>query len=250
MRNRFIGFILAVVAVLAISPAILAQTAGQSGAAKAQSTAPTPDLSGVWFGQSRDFNQQEPPQMQPWAEEEFKALRERLGPRGIRRIDFDPAITLCAPPGFPRILYHPEPMEIFQIPGRVLMLFEVDHWVRQIWMDGRGHPEDPDPTWMGHSIGRWDGDTLVVDTIGLQDNGLTWLNTTGHPHTGALHVVERYRRVDHDTLMVELTFDDPKTYTKSWKSQFPFQLKPDWEIGEYLPCEEHLGLIPGTETMD
>ena len=247
MRNliRSSGF---VAVLLSFSTVMLAQTAQQPGSAEAGMTRSTPDLSGVWFGLFRDFNPQEPPQMQPWAEEKFNPVREGLGPSGKGRNDLDPTIVSCAPPGFPRILNHPEPMEIFQIPGRVLMLFEVDHWVRQIWVDGRGHPEDPDPTWMGHSIGRWDGDTFVVDTIGLQGNGLTWLDTIGHPHTDALHVVERYRRVDHDTLRVDLTFDDPKTYTKPWKGQFSFQLKPDWEIGEYLPCEEHFGLIPGTET--
>ena len=94
------------------------------------------------------------------------------------------------------------------------MLFENNHWVRQIWMDGRAHPTDRAPNWMGHSIGKWDGDTLVVDLVGLND--LTWLDASGRPHSDALHVVERYRRIGHDTLEIELTFDDPKAYTKPW----------------------------------
>jgi hypothetical protein len=131
--------------------------------------------------------------------------------------------------GFPR------PFEIVQIPGRVLVLFEWDHWVRPIWTDGRGHPKDPDPTWMGHSIGRWDGDTLVVDTVGLNDK--TWIDSIGHPHSEDLHVIERYRRTKHDELEVAFTFDDPKAYTKPWTATVVFGLKPDWELSEMVNCE-------------
>ena len=91
---------------------------------------------------------------------------------------------------------------------------------------------------MGHSIGRWDGDTLVVDTIGLNDK--TWLDTAGHPHSDALHVVERIRRVDHDTLENTLTFDDPKTYTKSWTSTIIYKLHPDWSLREDIVCEDRI----------
>ena len=88
-------------------------------------------------------------------------------------------------------------MEIAHIPGRVLMLFEYDHFVRNIFTDGREHPKDLNPSWMGDSIGKWEGDTLVVDTVGFNDK--TWLDNDGHPHTEDLHVVERIRRVNHDT---------------------------------------------------
>lgn len=229
MRNRFIGSILGSVlamVVLLFPPVTLAQAV--------QPPASTPDLSGVWIGQTRHFNLKETPPMQPWAEEKYKAVREGLGPTGKGRNDLDPAIRDCVPHGFPRILNNPEPMEIIPIPGRVLMIFEWDHWVRQIWMDGREHPEDPDPTWMGHSIGWWEGNTLVVDTIGLNDK--TWIDAPGHPHTEELHVVERYRRVDRNTLEVDLTFDDPKAYTEPWKGQFVFKLEPDWEIVESVFC--------------
>jgi len=94
-------------------------------------------------------------------------------------------------------------MEIIQFPGRVQMIFDWEHWVRQLWMDGREHPKDLDPTWLGHSIVRWDSDTLVVDTIGLNDK--TWIDAPVHPQTNALRVVERYRHVDQNTLEVDLT---------------------------------------------
>ena len=147
----------------------------------------------------------------------------------------------CFPAGVPRIMISGDGLfQIIHLPDEVLILFEQGHWVRRIYMDGRGHPEDFPPSWMGHSIGRWDGDTLVVDTVGLNGNGEKWLDAVGHPHTDALHIVGRWRRVDQDTLQVDFTFDDPKAYTKPWDGQWVFTLKPDWEIAEYVHCEDHL----------
>ena len=241
MRNRMLGLILAVVPLLVLSPVMLAQTTGQSGAARA-----TPDLSGVWDrapGGGHGFTvMPEVLPMQPWAAEYYKAAREGASnPLMAGRDDMNPSFN-CFPHGIPRILtVSPRPMEIVQTPGRVLMLFEADHWVRHIWTDGRGHPKDladREPTYMGDSIGRWDGDTLVFDTIGFKDN--LWLDGLGHPHTDALHVVERIRRVDHNTLDDELTINDPKAYTKPWTAKQVFKLKPDWIIAEHVVCEEHL----------
>ena len=241
MRPWRIGSIIAVVGVLAL---ISAQCVNQPGAPSGQTTSATPDLSGVWSrvgtapgpGAARSLNPTEAPSMTPWAAERFKAIREGTGGPGDKgRDDLDPVITTCSPAGPTRLFGFPRPFEIVQIPGRVLMLFEWDHWVRPIWMDGRGHPEDPDPSWMGHSIGRFDGDTLVVDTVGLNDK--TWIDSIGHPHTEALHVVERYRRVEHEQLEVSFTFDDPKAYTKPWTATVVFGLKPDWEISEMVNCE-------------
>jgi hypothetical protein len=145
----------------------------------------------------------------------------------------------------PRIYLHRYPIEIVQVRGRLMMFFEYDHFVRQIWTDGRKHPEedDLDPSWMGHSIGSWDGDALLVDTIGFNDK--TWLDNAGHPHSEALHVVERMRRVDHDTLQIDFTFDDPKAYTKSWTGQKVFRLRPGWEIAEQVCADNFLWKEPG-----
>lgn len=241
MRNHFIGSIRAVSALLAFSPAILAQTAAQPGAATTQAAVPTAALFGIWQitqPHARGFNPKETPHMTSWAEEKFKLVREGIESPDIKgRDDIDPIVTRCAPPGVPRILLQVRPFEFIPLPGRVLMRFEWDHWVRQIWTDGREHPKDPDPTWMGHSIARWDGDTFVVDTIGLMGNDKTWLDKMGHPHSEALHLVERYRRVDPNTLVVDLTFDDPKAYQKPWTGQAVFDLWPDWEIAEMHACE-------------
>ena len=252
MRNCFLGLILAVVAMLAVAPVLLAQSAVQAGAAKV-----TPDFSGIWMRAetARRFNQETPP-MQPWAAEQVRAVREGVrdpseeflptalslrGPRNWAkgRDDMDPLI-FCAPPGPTRILMLPRPFQIVQSPSRVLMLFEWDHLVRQIWTDGRGHAEGFPRTWMGGAIGRWDGDTLIVDTIGL--NEYTWVDSFGHPQTEAMHIVERYRRVAYETLEVDLTFDDPEAYTRPWTGHYVFKLRPNREIQEHNACEDRLEL--------
>jgi hypothetical protein len=256
MQNQFVISILALVALLASAPILFAQNAKQPESAKAPASASTPDFSGVWQaptvgqtsqtdnfpgakGRGFSFSIEEPP-MQPWAAEKFKANHDpAIDPHEHGRIEMDPAMR-CFPPGPTWLLSQPRPFEIVQIPGRVLMIFEWDHWIREIWTDGRGHPKgkDQDPTWMGHSIGKWDGDTLVVDTIGLNDK--TWIDMAGHPHSDALHVVERIHRLNHDVLVDDLTFDDPKAYTRTWTGQQVFRLHPTWQVQEHIACEDHL----------
>jgi hypothetical protein len=127
-------------------------------------------------------------------------------------------------------------MEIFQVPGKVLMYQEAGNQLRQIHLD-RQHPKEFDArTYNGDSIGKWEGDTLVVDTIGFND--ITWLDHVGLPHSEALHVTERIRRVDHDTLQDDFTIEDPKAYTKPWTAQQIYKLKPGWEIAEYV-CDNN-----------
>jgi len=109
------------------------------------------------------------------------------------------------------------------------------HLWRQIFMDGRQHPADPNPNWLGDSIGRWDGDTLVADTVGF--NGRSWIDAAGLPTTESLHIIERFRRIDRGHLEIEHTIDDPKAYTKPWK----FTIHPmllDGELMEYI-CQEN-----------
>ena len=195
----------------------------------------TRDFSGVWMEQREiTFSPAEPP-MQPWAEAKFRTVRPSYGPRASSKSE-DPTLN-CEPPGFPRILLSPFPMQIVQAPAEVIVLFEYDHFIRQIFLDRRAHPDpsDLDPSWMGDSIGHWEGNTLVVDTVGLTDR--SWLDQVGHAHSDALHVVERIRRVDHDTLEDELVIDDPKVYTKPWTGRQLFKLKPTWHLMEYV-CED------------
>jgi len=126
--------------------------------------------------------------------------------------------------------------EFFQVPGRVLQVFEWNRVFREIWTDGSALPEDPDPRWLGWSAGKWEGDTLVVDTTNF--NGRTRLDTIGHPHSDALHVIERFQRPDLGHINYEVVIDDPKVYTEKWKNVRTFNLRPDWEIMEYS-CEEN-----------
>ncbi|MEP6961353.1 MAG: hypothetical protein ABI995_04705, partial [Acidobacteriota bacterium] len=107
---------------------------------------------------------------------------------------------------------------------------------RQIFLDGRSHPADPEPTWMGHSIGKWDGDTLVMDTVGFNDKG--WLDVTGKPQTEKLHVTERMRRTGLGTIEVEITVDDPGAYAHPWKLRRLLKLAQGEELHEYV-CNEN-----------
>jgi hypothetical protein len=147
----------------------------------------------------------------------------------------------CLPPGGPRMMATPYPMEIIQLPEqkRIIMIFEgATHVWREIHMDGRAHPrgDDLNPTYLGHSVGRWDGDTLVVDTVGFNEG--TWLDYFGHPHTDMLHVVERYSRPNKNTLRFEATIDDPGAYTKPFTVAWDIPWDPRDELKEYI-CQEN-----------
>lgn len=231
MRTHFMGWIVAVVTVLAFSPVVLAQTATQS-----EET--TPDLSGIWSGRghpSGRFTEEVAP-LQPWAMEIYERNRVGVDPNDTGLDQLDPVI-FCFPFGPTRAMMLRQ-FEIVQLPQEVLLLFEWDSSVRRIYMDGRAHPEHWPFGWMGHSIGRWEGDTLVVDTVGLNDR--TWLDRAGTPHSDQLHVVERFRRVDQDTLEIEFLFEDPKAFTKPWGVKKTYQLMPNLEILERITCEDHL----------
>ena len=118
----------------------------------------------------------------------------------------------------------PVPFEIMQTPDAIVILHEVQHMFRQIFLDGRALSPNPNPTWLGYSVGRWEGDTLVVDTRGFNDR--SWLDGLGHPHTEDLHVIERYRRLDFGHMKIVFTIDDPKTYRKAWTNTMPAELTP------------------------
>jgi hypothetical protein len=253
MRNRLLGASLAAIVAVACCGVMLGQTARPQGGAKVQTASPT-ELTGVWRrsrrppDNARQYTLRDlvillgdgtSPPMTPWGEAQFKAAKPNGGPSGASLAETNDPVLKCFPPGVPRIYTSVlgSPFEIIQVPGRVIMFFEYDHFVRQIFTDGRQHPADLNPTWMGDAIGRWEGNTLVVDTVGFNDK--TWLDTLGHPHSEALHVVERIRRVSQDTMTDEITMDDPKAYTKPWVVQMIFESKPDWNIAEYV-CADYL----------
>jgi hypothetical protein len=181
-----------------------------------------PDLSGVWYAQ-RTIDPGKPEPL-AWAD---KLQKQRAANNSK-----DAPGAHCLPRGMTNAgaLF---PYKLVQTPTLLVMLFEDDtpsH--RQVFLDGRGHPKDPNPNWFGHSIGRWDGDTLVVDTVGFNDE--SWLDTAGHPHTEMLHVVERLHRIDLGHLEIEFAIDDPAAYAKPWVIERAAELNTTDEIGEYV----------------
>ena len=230
--------LLAALAVLGFSAISAGQNSTQAPASKGASPAPKRDLSGVWQlqgtgGAESMTPDKDMPPMTPWAKTRFDAEKPGYGPRGAPGGN-DP-ILQCDPIGFPRVMYMPTPMEFVQTHDRILQFFEREHEWRPIWLDGRPAPEDADPTWFGYASGRWEGDdTLVVQSSGFNDR--TWLGPTGFPHSEDMRVTERYRRVDHDTIVYDLTVTDPTAYTQPVVArQRILKLKPKEEIGEQ-PC--------------
>lgn len=160
---------------------------------------------------------------QPWARKLVAERREQLGR--------DDPVGFCKPGGAVRILTFPPPRKFLQPPGLFVILSERDVTYRQIFLDGRPLPEDPTPTPNGYSVGRWDGDTLVVQTVGLRDG--TWLDRFGSPMTEAAKMTERFRRVNYGRVDVELTIDDPKAYTQPWTVTLRQRIVLDTELLDY-----------------
>jgi hypothetical protein len=228
MRDNRIRLILALGAVFAFLSVLRAQTAAPSGTATARATTPTVDLSGVWEANMPGLK---------WATYSFTPDIPPYGPRSFAdSTDYVNPTTGkdvgCLPPGVPRIYIQPFALEMIQTPGRVVEYFEFDHHVRQIFTDGRQHPKDPELTWMGDSIGWYDGDTFVVDTVGLNEK--TWVDRGGLPHSDQLHVIERIRRPSHEALEISITIDDPKAYTKTWTGYRNYKLEPTWNVKEFI----------------
>lgn len=200
----------------------------------------SPDLSGVWMGggsSSADIRMSlkdgEELVLLPWAAEHMSTLRSQDDPQGN-----------CLPSGVPRGSPYPWRMvqaSSHQAPSIIFILFEGNiHSYRQIYMDGRGHPEDVVPTWFGHSIGKWEGDTLVVDTTGFNDK--FWFDYLGHPHTEQLHIVERYTRTSLENMSIDITIDDPGAYAKPFSTEGSANLLPGEDLLEYICNENNIDL--------
>jgi hypothetical protein len=144
-------------------------------------------------------------------------------------------IAHCLPEGMPLVEIAPAPYKIIQDPGRTVMLYERDTTYRQIYTDGRKLPVDPSPTWLGYSVGRWDGDTFVVESNGFNDR--SWLDARGHTHSEALHLTERFHRINFGTMLLDLSFDDPQTYTRPFSVRIKQHLVPDSDLLESFCAE-------------
>ena len=186
-----------------------------------------PDLSGIWINVYNPDTP--PPPLQPWAAD---LLRQRMANESK-----DYPGGFCLPANASPIT-RAFPYKFVQTPTLMVALHESDTpGARQIFLDGRSHPKDPNPTWQGHSIGHWEGDTLVIDTTGYNDK--SWLSLTGIPHTEQLHTVERIRRPDHGHIEVEVTMEDAGAFTGPWKRTFTATLAPpEEEIMEFI-CNEN-----------
>jgi hypothetical protein len=209
-----------------------------------------PDLSGIWqldpegpcpeigcqvdYKAAREFRNigaRLPggvPPYQPWAAALVKERTQQLGK--------DDPVGFCKPGGAVRLLTFPPYRKFIQLPELVVLLSERDVTYRQIFVDGRPLPDDPTPNFNGYSVGRWDGDTLVVQTNGLREG--TWLDRNGSPISDAAKMTERYRRVNYGRLEIELTIDDAKVYTRPWTVTLVQQLVLDTELLDYY-CNDN-----------
>jgi hypothetical protein len=251
MRGRSL-FTIAILSALAVPHVVFAQTYGTDGYAPGTwkpdelpkgLSSPRPfnprDLSAVWsmpttagYFERHSLNDKPitiapsvppqmgsdayPPPMTPWGKAKFDATRVSYGPRSVPPGDGNDPISECEPLGYPRDLWaaNLRPFEFIQTSDRVLQHMQFHDLWRTIWTDGRALPKDPDPAWNGYSVGRWEGNEFVVESTGYDDR--TWIDHFGNPHSDQMHLVERYHRVDANTLELIMTLTDPKAYTKPW----------------------------------
>ena len=234
--------LLTTAAVLGLLPSLAISVLGQP-ATKVQSTAiprmpdGKPNLQGVWqHPYVPDMSKDRPPDQKGAGDLPFTAAgADNFKTYDVSKFDYT---GHCLPFGLMRSMnVGGYPIQFMQNESYVALLFEQNTWFNVIYVDGRDHPKNLDPTWFGNSVGKWDGDTLVVDTIGF--NGKTRLDTVGHPHSDAMHVVERFTLTDREHMAYEVTIEDPKTYTKPFKNTRTFtRMKPGEELIEYS-CEEN-----------
>jgi hypothetical protein len=208
-----------------------------------------PDLSGIWQVEAEPrgpglFGLGESPNSKYFRDilADFKPGEEPLLPAGAELLRQhnqagaarNPSMN-CLPDGVPHADLLPEPFKIIQTPGETVMLYEVETTFRQIFTDGRKQLTDPQPSWMGYSVGAWDGDTLVIDTVGFND--LSWLDARGHGHSEDMRVQERLHRRDFGHLEIAVTITDPKIFSKTFTINFVEQLLPDTDVLEHY-CSE------------
>ena len=252
MRNRVTGTIITTAAVVAVFSLVVTPTAGQAPASKAPRTADgKPNLNGIWQAlntASWDIQGHaaqpgpvvalgaigaepaglgvvegnEIPYLPAAAAKKKENFETRMKVDPFDRTLGDPELK-CFMPGVPRATYMPFPFQIVQSTNRIMITYEFASSTRVIHMDKVA--PSPVDTWMGHSVGRWDGDTLVVDVTSFNDQ--TWFDRAGNFHSDALHVIERYTPVSPDNLMYEATIEDPKVFTRPWKMSMPLYRRLD-----------------------
>jgi hypothetical protein len=176
--------------------------------------------------------------MTPEGQARYNATKTDETAEGIPISNSKDGMLICDPLGWPRWFTYNYGFEFAQLPDRLVQFLEWGHTYRTIWTDGRALPEDPEPRWLGYSVGRWEGDTFIVESTGFDDR--SWLSENrqdrrfGWTHSDALRTEERYKRVNHNTLEVTLTITDPKTFTAPWVTKGNILRSPETELGEYF----------------
>jgi len=206
-----------------------------------------PDLSGLWMMEPRRDATPNFPGCEPTAEEfgnigatlkgglPYQRWAADLVKKRLAELRLHDPLSYCLPIGPVRLHTWSTPRKVIQTPGLLIVLNELNASYRQIFTDGRPLPVDPNPSWNGYSSGKWDGDTLVVETSGFRD-GL-WLDSTGNPMTDAARLTERFRRLNFGRMEIEITVNDPKAYTKPWTIKLNHTIKLDTDLLDYVCAE-------------
>ena len=245
-----------IVAVTALSSSISAQWPAYPTPGVPKTADGKPDLNGIWLNGRGGGGQRGRGQAAPtvtFSDGPPLATFRDVGANIKDGLPFQPAAAelvkkrraenqkdnpdaLCLPMGFMQFHTHGQPRKIVQTPGLIVIMFEPNYGLRQIFTDGRPLPNnDPQPWWYGYSVGQWDGDALVVETTGFKDDG--WLDIIGNPTTAATKLTERFRRPNYGTLEIDVTVDDPKAYTKPWTVRVNQRIVLDSELIEFICLE-------------
>jgi hypothetical protein len=275
MSNRILSSAVVFLSALALAGLTFAQTYGTKGYApgawkpeelpKDLSNAKPfdpHDLAGVWSMPTKGFEKHSltskplalehvptemkqtsiPPPMTAWGKAKLDATKVSYGPRSVPPGTGNDPVSTCDPLGYPRTLWEANlrPFEFVMARDRVLQHMQYHDIWRTIWTDGRALPKNPDPAWYGYSVGKWEGDTFVVDSNGYDER--TWIDHFGNPHSDQMRLEERFHRLDADTLEVNMVLTDPKTYTKPWVSDVITFVNPKAAIFEEIcaPSEENI----------
>ncbi len=218
MRNRFLSLAVVLVATLLFSSIALAQDYDPR------------DFTGFWDraagpdGGSREIYGRggSPPAMTAWGQEQYDEKRPGYGSRAVPPATGNDPVGRCNPQGIPRILLYPRPSEWVTLDDRLIQVFQWHRVFREVWIDGREIPEDFDPgirRWLGYSAARWEGNTLVVESAGFEEDQRTWLDHHGNVHSENMRFTERYTRVSEDAIELEMVIDDPMTYPEPWVAE-------------------------------
>ena len=220
--KAFVAIVLAALALGLSSASVAAQ-----GPASGASRNPASVFDGTWNKVTPGLRYSSSPPYRPEAQRRFDGLRPQDDP-GAR----------CTESGTARIMISPYPIQMVAMDDHLLLISEFNHVVRRIWTDAKDFPpkEEMDPLWYGNPRVRWEGQTMVVETIGYK--ALNYLDPAGDLMSDAMRITERWRLRDHDTLEIEFTFDDPKIYQRPWTSTQVYQRKSDWKLGEFS-CTEN-----------